>query len=124
MSYTPTTWNTGDTITASALNKIENGIANAGGGGGLVDAVVWFPNSTVGWQINGDFASALQKAQDGIPVVVVVFDTFNAYSYGFEGFGGRICGCGWFDDFPNQIDIYFFTGVGLHWTANGVTYFD
>ena len=30
MSYTPTTWNTGDTITASAMNKIENGIANAG----------------------------------------------------------------------------------------------
>lgn len=30
MSYTPTEWNTGDTITASALNKIENGIANAG----------------------------------------------------------------------------------------------
>lgn len=30
MSYTPTTWTTGDTITASALNKIENGIANAG----------------------------------------------------------------------------------------------
>lgn len=34
MSYTPTQWNTGDTITASALNKIEQGIANAGGGGG------------------------------------------------------------------------------------------
>ena len=33
MSYTPTTWTTGDTITASAMNKIENGIANAGGGG-------------------------------------------------------------------------------------------
>lgn len=33
MSYTPTTWNTGDTITPSALNKIENGIADAGGGG-------------------------------------------------------------------------------------------
>lgn len=30
MSYTPTTWATGDTITASAMNKIENGIANAG----------------------------------------------------------------------------------------------
>lgn len=36
MSYTPTQWNTGDTITASALNKIENGIANAGGGGGAM----------------------------------------------------------------------------------------
>lgn len=32
MAYTPTTWTTGDTITASAMNKIENGIANAGGG--------------------------------------------------------------------------------------------
>lgn len=32
MSYTPTTWTTGDTITASAMNKIENGIANAGSG--------------------------------------------------------------------------------------------
>ena len=32
MSYTPTTWTTGDTITATALNKIENGIASAGGG--------------------------------------------------------------------------------------------
>lgn len=31
MSYTPTSWNTGDTVTAAAMNKIENGIANAGG---------------------------------------------------------------------------------------------
>lgn len=30
MSYTPTSWTTGDTITATAMNKIENGIANAG----------------------------------------------------------------------------------------------
>lgn len=36
MSYTPTTWTTGDTITASALNKIEQGIADGGGGGGAV----------------------------------------------------------------------------------------
>lgn len=31
MAYTPTTWTTGDTITASAMNKIENGIADGGG---------------------------------------------------------------------------------------------
>lgn len=36
MSYTPTTWTTGDTITATALNKIEQGIAGAGGGYDLV----------------------------------------------------------------------------------------
>lgn len=33
MSYTPNTWTTGDTITATKLNNIEQGIANAGGGG-------------------------------------------------------------------------------------------
>ena len=33
MAYTPTTWVTGDTVTATKMNKIENGIANAGGGG-------------------------------------------------------------------------------------------
>ena len=32
MSYTPTTWTTGDTITATKLNKMEQGIASAGGG--------------------------------------------------------------------------------------------
>lgn len=31
-SYTPTTWVTGDIITAVKLNNIEQGIANAGGG--------------------------------------------------------------------------------------------
>ena len=33
MSYTPTTWATGDTITATKLNKMEQGIAGAGGSG-------------------------------------------------------------------------------------------
>lgn len=39
MAYTPTTWTTGDTITATAMNKIENGIADAGSGGGGVATV-------------------------------------------------------------------------------------
>lgn len=30
MAYTPTTWATGDTVTATKMNKIENGIAGAG----------------------------------------------------------------------------------------------
>ena len=32
MAYTPTTWVTGDTVTATKLNKMEQGIASAGGG--------------------------------------------------------------------------------------------
>ncbi len=31
MSYTPTNWQSGDTITSEKLNKIENGIASADG---------------------------------------------------------------------------------------------
>lgn len=31
MAYTPTTWTTGDTVTAALLNKMEQGIAGAGG---------------------------------------------------------------------------------------------
>lgn len=32
MSYTPTEWHGGDVLSAEAMNKIENGIANAGSG--------------------------------------------------------------------------------------------
>lgn len=31
MAYTPTTWVAGDTVTATKLNKLEQGVANAGG---------------------------------------------------------------------------------------------
>ena len=30
MAYTPTTWVTGDTVTATKMNKLEQGVANAG----------------------------------------------------------------------------------------------
>lgn len=37
MAYTPTQWATGDDVTATKLNKLEQGVANAGGGvSGLV----------------------------------------------------------------------------------------
>lgn len=32
MSYTPTTWAAGDTVTAAKLNKLEQGVASSGGG--------------------------------------------------------------------------------------------
>lgn len=36
MTYTPTTWATGDVITADKLNNIEQGIVNAGGAKALI----------------------------------------------------------------------------------------
>lgn len=71
MSYTPTTWTTGDTITASALNKIENGIANAGGGGYDAEIYIYHDNNSahdydIGI-ISGNFASLYAMIQNGIP---------------------------------------------------------
>jgi len=31
MTYNPTTWKAGDTVTSAKLNKMEQGIANSGG---------------------------------------------------------------------------------------------
>jgi len=36
MSYTPTVWKSGDVVTSAKLNKLENGVAAAGGGSVLV----------------------------------------------------------------------------------------
>ena len=41
MAYTPTTWVTGDTVTATKMNKLEQGVANAGGGYDFVITGDW-----------------------------------------------------------------------------------
>lgn len=69
MSYTPTSWNTGDTITASALNKIENGIANAG------SAVIVHTNeganeADAGGTLDKTFAEIYDALKNGTPVYV------------------------------------------------------
>lgn len=45
MSYTPTEWKTGDVVTSAKLNKLEQGVADAGGGG--IDALVVTFTATV-----------------------------------------------------------------------------
>lgn len=41
MSYEPTNWQTGDVVTSQKLNKLEQGVADAGGGGVLVVSIIW-----------------------------------------------------------------------------------
>lgn len=122
MSYTPTNWNTGDTITASALNKIEQGIANAGSIS-VIDAVIYFPNSTVGYQIYGDFETAIAKARQGIPVMVAVVDS-NIGSGSIEYWFTRFYTTQYEEAYPNRINIIVTGGVGYYWTASGIEYYD
>lgn len=48
MSYTPTNWKAGDVITSEKLNKLENGVAAAGSGGGAFSKIVTINMKTYG----------------------------------------------------------------------------
>jgi len=66
MAYTPTTWVTGDTVTATKLNKIENGIASAGGGG-----LIGFENE----ELDKNFNELMAMVEAGtVPWIVDIFE--------------------------------------------------
>ena len=67
MSYTPTQWNTGDTITASALNKIEQGIANAGG---ATPFVITASDISGGFTTDKTFTQVKTAFNTGTPVFI------------------------------------------------------
>ena len=80
MAYTPTTWTTGDTITATAMNKIENGIASAS----PWDAVIRLTHADNSGQdttenltpsiVSGTFSALYNKVSNGgCPCVLVEY---------------------------------------------------
>ena len=133
MSYTPKTWQTGDTITATAMNNIEQGIANAGSGGGW-DLVVKMstPTPVVSTStftvISGDTAANLyDKLMDGNPIAILLL------GYGLSGVYATvapwICNA-WTNSIPDTI---FFKGVSwgsdpwpswaiLMYDSNGISF--
>ena len=68
MSYVKNTWQTGDTITATGLNHMEDGIAEAGGGGGLT---VTFTTEDSGMSYTADktYAEVYNALSNRIPVM-------------------------------------------------------
>ena len=73
MSYTPNTWANGDVITSAKLNNIEQGIANAGGGGGAL----------VLTDTEGTLNKTWQEIHDSEVPIYIKFP----YDYGDEGAG-------------------------------------
>lgn len=72
MAYTPTTWQTGDTITAAGLNKMEQGIANAGGAF-FVDTSFDLDTSTT--TCNKTAQEIAEAFASGLPVIVGFMDS-------------------------------------------------
>lgn len=122
MSYTPTTWVTGDTITATKLNKLEQGVANAGGGGGI-DAFVYKARGTDDWQIIGDFSSALAKVQDGVPLSAVCLMNRLSSSVDCGWYAPQLLGT-YYEDNTQSINLVISSVEGFTWTSSGVSYYD
>ena len=84
MSYTPTTWTTGDTITATKLNKMEQGIAGAGGGYDFVITGDYenddWDNLTLASGSYSDLVSMLQN--DSVPSGILYFSYDDAVRIG------------------------------------------
>lgn len=87
MSYIPTTWASGDKVTSTKMNKIEQGIADAGGGG--YDLVIASTNPLEDLEhlttsdltvVSGDVLDAEAKVINGDPVNAV-FMYYTEWSY-------------------------------------------
>ena len=128
MSYTRHNWIDPETINAAKLNNIEDGIEEAAqsGGGGfhVIDGVLYFPNSVVGEQIYGDFATALSKAQQGIPVIVAeaIYESSSGYLRTY--LSGNWYSVAYDSEYPNRLDIQITAGAGFYWTASGVEHYE
>ena len=81
MAYTKTIWASGDTVTSTKLNKIENQLETlSNGGSSLVVTLTWSNNYTVltANKTYNEIAAALQNGQGAIGYV-------HDSTSGFEG---------------------------------------
>lgn len=71
MAYDPTVWKSGDTITSAKLNKLENGLAEASGGGTGGGALI------VNYNEDG-FDKTWQECADAIDAGIIVLVLYNS----------------------------------------------
>lgn len=91
MAYEPKTWTCGETITADALNHMEQGIAQSGGGGGgagfFVVKTTDYDSDEGSWsKIDHTFAEITDAIDNGsIPILMVVDGSTidSVYHFGF-----------------------------------------
>ena len=100
MAYTPTAWATGDTVTATKLNKIENGIANAGSA-----LIVTDTNGT----LDKTFAEIYDALADG--VVCFIKFKFNAPSDLDDEYHYAVCFAPIVQAYKYNIDYRIYTSV-------------
>ena len=120
MSYTPTTWATGDTITAAKLNNMEQGIANAGSGYDAVIRLTHADNSRDDNQTNltptivsGTFAGLHAKILGGgCPSILIEY--FHPWG---KAFSTPLIGEVWLDTSSIRVIIGWFNPTLVSWSV-------
>lgn len=90
MSYTPTEWKTGDVVTSTKLNKLEQGVANAGGGSGVLVVNVNDGALDKTWQEIHDAGFAVtfgDGIDSGYMICVSIYAEEEEYGVSFWTFG-------------------------------------
>lgn len=107
MAYTPTTWKSGDVVTSAKLNKLETGVANAGG----VFRVLFTDNGS--WECEKTFAEVLEAYNAGMRIYAQVSSDQDAFgemlytvSESEQYFYGQIIRAE--ETWANVIDIWFY----------------
>lgn len=73
MAYDPTVWKSGDTITSAKLNKLENGLAEASGGGtggGVLKVNMTWSEDYSSCTLDKTYAEIYSAFQNGIVISV------------------------------------------------------
>lgn len=126
MSYTPTNWTTGDTITATKLNKMEQGIADGGSGYDVIIKLTPATIPTSATVVNGDFDEIMDRARGGLPISVFVYGTtynddedfevsnyiFKRVTFDFYGEDRMLVECSYSSESPEK---------SIVWTSNGIS---
>lgn len=73
MSYEPTVWETGDVITSTKLNKLENGLAEASGGGtggGVLKVKMTWNEDYSSCTLDKTYAEIYSACQNGVIISI------------------------------------------------------
>ena len=90
MSYDPTTWATGDTITAAKLNKVEQGIvAASSSGGGNPTALVHSSDFSRGTYVGWFAAAKWDESENEYVQVIMNQNSAHCYYNLYIGTGSR-----------------------------------
>lgn len=105
MSYTPTNWKTGDIVTSEKLNKLENGVADAGGSGWLVvgvtdDGTASICNKTAGEILSASPFVLFYESIEGNGAVEFLSVFTSGIGYTFVTTGGKSYVALRADDYP------------------------